>query len=182
MACQRVMVHELGRLEFRGQPERATLASLNRSAPSGWEEYLSAVDASAHSPRRAGSEPPTRVRNHRSRQASDYVTRLLREQESITWTDLPRVTQGREDDERSRVQQEQERRRAEAEAEAERERQQQRQEEHDRERRRREEEAKAARQQAEQATTGDIFDMGVCYAQPSLCLSFVDSIIAATKY
>lgn len=59
MSCQRIMVHELGRLEFRGQPERATLAALNQSAPPGWEEYLS---DGVHSPRRAGSEPPTRVR------------------------------------------------------------------------------------------------------------------------
>ncbi len=60
VSCQRIMVHELGRLEFRGQPERATLASLNQSAPPGWEEYLAAADS--HSPRRAVSEPPTRVR------------------------------------------------------------------------------------------------------------------------
>ena len=55
------MVHELGTLEFRGQPERATLASLNQSAPPGWEDYLSG-DGGVQSPRRAGSEPPLRVR------------------------------------------------------------------------------------------------------------------------
>lgn len=157
MSCQRIMVHELGRLEFRGQPERATLAALNQSAPPGWEEYLS---DGVHSPRRAGSEPPTRVR---------ATTRLTSRQRLVCARTIHQhgmpylcVTQVREDDDRRSVQQE--RRRAEAETDAERERQRQRQEEHDRERRRREEEAAAARQQSQQATTADIFDMDVRFA------------------
>lgn len=156
VSCQRIMVHELGRLEFRGQPERATLTSLNQSAPPGWEDYLSAADSAVQSPRRAGSEPPPRVRK-----TSRGQLLCLEAQQITKRYGEPRIAQDREADERRLAQQEQERRRAEAQAEAERERQRQRQEEHDRERRRREEEADAARQQAATPPTGDIFDMGV---------------------
>ena len=107
VSCQRVMVHELGRLELRGQPERATLAALNQSAPPGWEDYLRGKGGTPVSPRRAESEPP--IPRGRDGGQQEEQARLRAEAEA------------QEERERQRQRQqehEQEKRRREAEADA----------------------------------------------------------------